>query len=59
MIRTPIKRGQIWEHKISKIRCQITGTAKKGWKTITLNKAKTENHSLKNQTLWTKFNLIQ
>lgn len=58
MIRTPIKRGQIWEHKVSKIQCRIIGTKGRRWKTITLDK-KQENHTLANQTFWTKFELIK
>ena len=57
MIRTPIKRGQTWENKLNKTRCVIFGTSKNGWKVLRVD-GKKETHSLTNQTLWTKFNLI-
>lgn len=57
MIKTPIKRGQIWQHKVSGKRCVIFGTNGRKWRTRTLQE-KSENHSLSNLTLWCKFTLV-
>jgi len=59
MIRTPIKRGQIWESLKSGIRCRIIGTRGGRYKVLTINTDKIQNHSVTNQTLWSKMKLIK
>lgn len=59
MIRTPIKRGQIWESKKSGIRCRIFGSVGGRWRVITLNTDKIQNHSITNNTIWSRMKLIK
>lgn len=57
MIRTTIKRGQIWKNNLTGKRYQIVGTHGRKWRAKTLDRAIQDIHSLTNQTLWTKFYL--
>lgn len=57
MIKTPIKRGQVWKNNFTGKRFLIAGTHGRKWRAKTLDRAIADIHSLTNQTLWSKFTL--